>query len=55
MPPFGIALLVATKGDAGLPLGKLAEFGTGEARFGGADEGPLGVAASLPLVADIVT
>ena len=45
MPPFGIVLLVATRGDAGLPLGKLAWLGTGEARFGGAEVGPLEVAA----------
>ena len=38
-------VLVETSGDAGLPLGTLAWFGTGEARFGGADVGPLGVAA----------
>lgn len=36
-PPFGIALLVATSGEAEVPLG-IAWLGTGEARLGGAAE-----------------
>lgn len=50
MPPLGMALLVATRGDEGLPLGMLAWFGTGEARFGGAEGAPLAVARERGLV-----
>ena len=47
-----MALLVETKGEAGLPLGRFAWLGTGEARFGGAEGavGPLGVAIERVLV-----
>ena len=46
MPPLGMVLLVATRGDAGLPLGMLAGLGTGEARFGGAEGVPFAVVAA---------
>lgn len=44
-----MALLVATRGDEGLPLGTEAGLGTGEARAGGAvgAEVPFGVAAII--------
>ena len=50
-PPLK-ALLVVTCGDAGLPLGRFAEFGTGDARAGGGEttEGPLGCAVARVLV-----
>jgi hypothetical protein len=54
VPPLGIALLVATKGEAGLPLGTLAWLGTGEARVGG-EVGPFGVAVIEVLVASVLT
>jgi hypothetical protein len=54
VPPLGIALLVATKGEAGLPLGTLAWLGTGEARVGG-EVGPFGVAVVEVLVASVLT
>ena len=46
-----------TKGEAGLPLGRFAWLGTGEARLGGAEVavGPLGVAAKRGLVVDTLT
>jgi hypothetical protein len=52
VPPLGMALLVATSGEAGLPLG-MAWLGTGEARLGGADVGtvPFAVAEADELVA----
>ena len=55
MPPLVMALLVATKGDAGLPLGRFAWFGTGEALFGGEDVGPFAVAINRGLVDAIFT
>ena len=55
--PLGMALLVATKGEAGLPLGRLAWLGTGEARLGGAEGAavPLGEAAKRVLVVAMLT
>lgn len=47
-PPLGMALLVATSGEAGLPLG-VAWLGTGDARLGGAAE-PLGEADAFESV-----
>lgn len=47
MPPLGMALLVETKGDAGLPLGTAVVFGTGDARVGGDVGTPLGEAAAV--------
>lgn len=50
-----MVLLVATNGEAGLPLGIAAWLGTGEARAGGeVGTGPLAV-AGLELVVDEVT
>lgn len=48
MPPFAIELLVATRGEVGLPF-SCAEFGMGEVRVGGAAV-PLGAAVNLESV-----
>ena len=56
-PPLVKVLLVVTEGEAGLPLGRFAWFGTGEARFGGADvaTGPFGCAIDRGLVVAMLT
>ena len=50
MPPLGMALLVVTKGDVGLPLGTPACAGTGDARFGGEVVPPFAVARGFKSV-----
>lgn len=51
-----MVLLAVTKGEAGLPLGMLAELGTGEARLGGGvGAAPLVDARDCALVGRMVT